>query len=133
MKRLFWVVLGMVLISCNKENERILTFSFGAETSFIQEADYSSEDRTLEIEVEVISDSRCPLNAQCVWQGEAEVKVEIENGITSEVILSTYDNHVDTVRNTRLELISVDPYPEQDKNIPLSSKIVTLVIEVVKS
>jgi hypothetical protein len=41
---------------------------------------------------EVVSDSRCPINALCVWAGDAEVRLGVRsgNGSWSEINLHTY-------------------------------------------
>lgn len=38
--------------------------------------------------LEIISDSRCPSDVTCIWEGEAKVKVAVEiNGNTEEKVL----------------------------------------------
>src|SRR5215510_4293224 len=42
----------------------------------------------------VISDSRCPVNATCIWQGTAVAKFSLtKNGETHPVVLSTVGMH----------------------------------------
>ncbi|MFH1381984.1 MAG: hypothetical protein ABIH70_03735 [Chloroflexota bacterium] len=82
-----------------------------------QAADIAGENLNIKF-VEVITDSRCPSGATCVWAGEASCLVEItktgdasspyklvltEPGLTQEPLRQTFDGH---------ELsFSIEPYP----------------------
>lgn len=65
----------------------------------------------------VLQDSRCPLNANCIWQGMAVVKfsVILNNGSHS-VILSTNKNALGyaadtTIQNYKISFLNLIPYP----------------------
>ncbi|MEM7483282.1 MAG: hypothetical protein AAF481_19125 [Acidobacteriota bacterium] len=68
--------------------------------------------------VEVVGDSRCPKGVQCVWAGEATVRLEIEHdGETSRHEVSSLKERAD-VNGRTCHLRQVDPYPESSERIP---------------
>ena len=70
----------------------------------------------------VIQDSRCPVNATCVWQGVAVARFRISSeNTTNTIVLATtkfgeYDTNT-TVSGFRIEFIDLSPYPELGKPI----------------
>ena len=88
---------------------------------------------------EVISDSRCPTNLQCFWEGVAGIKVWIcESGqaanfiklpIYGYVALEDTMNHVtvDTL-GYRLSLLQLDPYPYEHEERDYSEYEATIFI-----
>ena len=95
----------------------------------------------------VASDSRCPVNAQCIWQGEATIVLIPYDGKSSaevdtiypEVSLSTQTTDAFTYlapekdRNTFgyvVSLNSLSPTPEVGKEIQESDYVATLTISL---
>ena len=88
---------------------------------------------------EVISDSRCPTNLRCFWEGVAEIKVWIcEPGQSAKFIKLpiygdvTYD---DTIRHVvidtlgyQLSLLQLDPYPDEFEERDYSEYEATIFI-----
>lgn len=78
----------------------------------------------LAIEFEdVLTDSRCPLQAECVWAGEVEVQLGLSHesfdSATVKMKLTGYVTRKDTLQHAvldtlgyRFTLMEVDPYPE---------------------
>ncbi len=70
---------------------------------------------------EVLSDSRCPKNVQCVWAGEAKVLIEIyKNGIIDNIkeiiidakgILNDTSNLIYVSNTTKVYATGLYPYP----------------------
>jgi hypothetical protein len=58
--------------------------------------------------LEVLEDSRCPMNVQCVWAGRVRVKVRIDLGSGSQVRVLTQGKPVPVADGT-LELVEVRP------------------------
>jgi hypothetical protein len=58
----------------------------------------------------VIDDSRCPMNARCIWEGNAKVAVEMM-GVTVELNTSTRFATKQTVAGVTVELIRLEPSP----------------------
>jgi hypothetical protein len=59
---------------------------------------------------EVIDDSRCPMNARCIWEGNAKVAVEVLDR-TVELNTSTRFATKQTVAGVTVELIRLEPSP----------------------
>lgn len=58
--------------------------------------------------LEVISDSRCPVDVQCIWAGEVSLKVRLEKGtVSKEVILKLQIPF--TFEENKISLIGVTP------------------------
>lgn len=88
---------------------------------------------------EVISDSRCPANLQCFWEGVAEIKVWIcEPGQSAKFIklpIYGYVTYEDTIRHVvidtlgyQLSLLQLDPYPDEFEERDYSEYEATIFI-----
>ena len=118
----------ILFISC--ENETVPdSFGFGLENDFKINGEYHSVDNSLKFKITEISDSRCPSDVVCIWAGKVDVKIVVESPVTGTIVLSTYDNPVDTVGNFSFKIIDVLPYPISTKTIQLEDYNVTLKIE----
>lgn len=72
-------------------------------------------DKTLVEFLDVLEDSRCPLNVTCVWAGNGKVQIRIDD---REINLNTYLEPRDTtISNHSIKLISLKPYPEHPQKI----------------
>ena len=120
------VLLG--LSSCeNEENYRF--FDIGVENSFRFDREYQSSDDLMNFSVININDSRCPTDVVCVWEGKADVTIEVEGPLAGTIVLNTYDNLIDTIGNYSFELKEVLPHPISTETIELKDYRVTLKIE----
>lgn len=115
------------MVSCNDE-EMPESFDMGVEKSFRTDIEYQSSDNQLKFSILNIDDSRCPSDVTCVWEGKADVTVEVKSPQTGTLILSTYNNQIDTVGNYSFELKDVSPYPVSTETINLEDYNVTLKI-----
>lgn len=61
--------------------------------------------------VRVIEDSRCPMDAMCVWQGTARVEIKIEDGMGQSVMPIELSGEPVTSEIANIWLESVEPYP----------------------
>ncbi|MEE4450877.1 hypothetical protein [Novosphingobium resinovorum] len=57
--------------------------------------------------LQVLEDSRCPMNARCVWAGQVRLRVRIESGRGGELELTS--GKPATVADGTLELVEVQP------------------------
>lgn len=55
--------------------------------------------------VAVVEDSRCPMNARCVWAGRIIVRVALGGGVTRDLTLGETSPH----GGGRLALVSAEP------------------------
>jgi len=129
---LFLALIAISFISCEKETVPD-SFSFGLENDFKINGEYHSVDNSLKFKITEINDSRCPSDVVCIWAGKTDVKIEVESPVTGTIVLSTYDNPVDTVGNFSFKIIDVLPYPISTKAIQLEDYNVTLKIVVLSN
>ena len=82
-----------------------------------------------------VMDSRCPINANCVWEGNAEVSMRIEkDNETMDFSLNTAGNINNdlnyptstTIFDLFIELLDVQPYPEIDVTYTLEDYVISL-------
>lgn len=126
-RKLFFIAFfGLVLSSCNYENEQD-KLSTGFEEKFRPDTEYFL-DNSLKFKITEINDSRCPTDVVCIWAGKADVKIKVESPVSETFVLSTLDNKIDTVGNFSFELIEVSPYPVSTKTIKTEEYNVTLKI-----
>ena len=83
----------------------------------------------------VIEDSRCPIDAVCIWQGRgvARFKVNTQNTvhtITLATIKFTPFNKDTTLAGFKIELIGLSPYPDLKK--PLRYKDYVAEVKITK-
>jgi hypothetical protein len=64
----------------------------------------------------------------CVWEGKADVKIDVTSPVRGSITLSTYNHLTDTIGNYSFELKDVSPYPISTKTIKLEDYNVTLKI-----
>jgi hypothetical protein len=78
----------------------------------------------------VTQDSRCAVDVQCVWAGDAAVALTLASGTPREerdvTLHTTLDPKAVTVGPNQLTLVSVTPQPRSSFRIPAQSYRVTL-------
>ena len=75
----------------------------------------------------VTEDSRCPMDAICVWAGRVVVDVTAGRGEARHLALSPGD--AADVDGLRLRLVRVEPYPSAAEPIPASAYRATFVVD----
>ena len=83
--------------------------------------------------VDVPQESRCPIGAQCVWEGDATVVLAVSQAGTSDtthIELHTSKRFATSgaFKDLSIRLEKVDPYPHVGVKIPLADYMATLVI-----
>jgi len=107
----------MFTISCKNDDETILKKSEEFEIDFGQAATFEDGNFIIKF-AELIEDSRCPLDAICMWEGRAKVRIEInESDNLTNIILGT-ENSVDLdsllkviYNDFEIELLHINPHP----------------------
>ena len=111
---LFIPALIFLTLSCEKENAISMstcTIGFG------QSSSCDLED--LNIFFQRVEDSRCPIGATCVWQGEVLVDLLVNDELATMTLnVDSPELAFDTIGNFILELKAVLPLPELDVEIP---------------
>ena len=82
----------------------------------------------------VVSDSRCPEGATCVWAGNAKIRVVVEPLIGSApartFALNSYlEPQQVSYAGYTIHLVSLNPYPHIDKTIERDEYVATLKVE----
>ena len=87
----------------------------------------SLDNRGLSIEFkDLLEDSRCPEGVTCVWAGNAQVALLLND---SQATLNTYlEPQEMTISGYRIELISVSPYPVYEQDIAKEDYVAKLVV-----
>jgi hypothetical protein len=80
----------------------------------------------------VTADSRCPKGEQCVWAGDATVRVWVQFGAgpreMRELHLAPGKPQATRVQNQELRLLRLDPYPFSGKVIAQADYRATLTL-----
>ena len=88
----------------------------------------------LQIKIANLTDSRCPSDVTCVWQGQANVLVDINKNSQNlgNFSLSLNDKSLAarSFDHYSIQLIKVDPYPISTKKIQLFDYDVTLKLSL---
>lgn len=77
----------------------------------------------------VIGDSRCPKGVQCVWAGDAIVRIWIQHGagMRESIELHTHQGKSGATRNARI--VRLDPYPTTNSAIDEKEYVLTLTFD----
>ena len=76
-----------------------------------------------------VHDSRCPLNVECIWAGEATVNFSLQtHGLKQSFKLSTFNNppyfrNDTTILGYKIKLLSVTPYPGSNSQDPYKAEL----------
>ena len=92
----------------------------------------SLEHDTIKVKfLNVTSDSRCPTDVTCVWEGEAKIVVNImkDGQDLGDFNLTSRTGQNDQVFDGHhIQITTIDPSPMSDKKIALSDYVVTFTI-----
>ena len=79
----------------------------------------------------VAEDSRCPEGVNCIWAGNAKVKLKLRKGRRRSSML-TLNTGVDpkqaAYRGYEVKLVKLDPYPKEKRRIRRRDYVATLVV-----
>jgi hypothetical protein len=77
----------------------------------------------------VAADSRCPLDAVCVWEGDAAIRVEVVvpgAAATAHELHTTLQPRAVEVGGYRVELLELQPYPRASERTPPGAYVARL-------
>jgi hypothetical protein len=135
----FVVLLGLALLSCQVDGQAAADVpEFNLNEPFTlsggQEALVRSDNLRLRF-TEVVEDSRCPTQVECVWTGQARIAISVqpEGADPTTVDFNTNPAPDQTVKTAQvghyiIELQSLDPYPQTPDSIAFEDYRATLVI-----
>jgi hypothetical protein len=80
----------------------------------------------------IATDSRCPIDVVCVWQGDAEARVPVTIGRRAWTALALHtgiEPHSAVFEGYTVTLVSVAPAPRSDQRISPDRYVATLRVE----
>ena len=133
------LLTGLFITGCEDKNCNCYCSSYDAVELMLNDTVelkyselYCNPEYEFRLSIDSISDSRCPIGAACIWEGNARVKLHVQQygKSPSTFWLNTHSSFLtDTVLNgLRYELIDVLPYPEVDKDYSLDDYTLQLLI-----
>jgi hypothetical protein len=88
----------------------------------------------LQIKIINLTDSRCPSDVTCVWQGQAKILVDINKGNQNlgnfSLILNDKNLKAQSFDHYSINLIEVNPYPISSNKTHLSDYDITLKLSL---
>jgi hypothetical protein len=116
------LVLGAWLPNAFSDNTDKTQYTLGSSTAI-------TTSQGLVIQLENVTDSRCPSDVACIWAGQVNVTLTIQSPTskgTISLVKSAGQNSTTPFDNYVLQLVDVKPYPKSGQSISLSDYIVTL-------
>lgn len=80
--------------------------------------------------VELVEDSRCPVDTNCVWAGNAKIKIRVSrNGRSQDLTLDTNgQNQAATAEGYSIKLIALTPTPRSNIRINRNGYVATFSV-----
>ena len=113
---LLFITLTAFVNSCSKSGNKFKEGTIELKLSDCENGNIAGDDLKLCFDA-VVSDSRCPANAVCIWQGAATASFSFtKNGKTHRFNLSTINMQPNYTKDTviaeyKIEFINLLPYP----------------------
>jgi len=110
------IAVTAIFLSCSKKGFELKEGSVEIKLKSCADGKVSANNYKLCFD-ELISDSRCPANAMCIWQGTAVAKFSLtKNKDTYSFVLSTLAmpgtyNKDTTMFGYKIEFVNLSPYP----------------------
>lgn len=141
LKASFWVpVISSVLIVtafiaiaiCTlKIDDKTISLGDSFSLAVGQSASIYGEDLGIKF-VDIVADSRCPLEVECIWQGEVACLVEITHSGTGHQKVLTHPGLTNELSKAQFGAyqftFSVEPYPKAGKEIKKSEYRLNLLV-----
>lgn len=126
-------IMALFLFTAMSCEETILerTFTIGRESTFRINHLYTSNEGQYTLQINEISDSRCPEGVQCVWQGEVTLKGEwIANSNKSDFVLHSVLKDLEKQpEGFTIRIVDAKPYPVSGNDSRPEDLFITLLIQ----
>jgi hypothetical protein len=134
-----FLLAGLLISGCEDSGCNCFCSSYDAEELTLNDTIdlryselYCNPEYEIRLSFDSIHDSRCPIGAVCIWEGNARVKLHVQQSGKSHSTfwLNTHISYLtDTLINgIRYELIDLLPYPEEGKDYSLEDYTLQLLI-----
>lgn len=129
------LILGLFLILLFVSNQ-ITEAQSGRqiELTVNQEKKIPKSELTIKF-VSVVEDSRCPVDADCVWAGNAKVRISIKKAKAAWQTFELNSNLPEKAvkfAGCKIELINLDPKPRTNIRINRNGYTATFAVELLK-
>lgn len=140
MKNLILLSLTIILISAGSCSKKEESAGFNLDESFLLAYNGTSHlenNPGIKIQFsELLEDSRCPTDVQCVWAGRVALKVIFsQNGnqqtgtlALGEIAGTSYSNET-TFGDYTVKLLTVKPAPKSDQSISLDDYQIEILVK----
>jgi hypothetical protein len=103
------------------------------ETNIPLNTTYADTDFTLKFNA-VLNDSRCPRNANCVWEGDADVQFKLNKNNIENVFSLHTNGHSDTIINDlKIKLLNLSPIPTHTEQGIIYESTLTAQVLITKT
>ncbi len=110
------VIIAMLLFSCSKQ-----VVSHDPAILYLNDCnEYENDSETVSLCFDnVVSDSRCPVDVVCFWQGTAVANFTFKkDNVSYPITLSTFKMPPQYIKDTivagyKIEFLNLSPYPRQ--------------------
>ena len=122
MTRYMLTVLSICLLSFCACRKTVVGPGKDGHVAIAQCKEFAVDNETVSVCLEqVLNDSRCPANANCIWAGSAVVRLKVQKGNRAEsVVLATFEyadyKRAKPVMGYLVEMLDLYPYPELGPN-----------------
>lgn len=137
MKNLFvGLIVFAVFISCDKDSIGDGSLKLDTETEFKSGNVLSNDLMTIYLD-SVISDSRCPMDVYCIWEGNAAVNFVVTIDATEHLITLNTSGGAnfpsDTILNEySIALTNLLPYPESTGTIAQDEYEASVIVKALE-
>jgi hypothetical protein len=138
MKNIFIAVvsaLGVFFVSCDKNVKTAGCIGLGDSTvvkvKYGEKKYLCDNDSSCLGFTKVISESRCPSDVECIWQGTAIIELSTCNEKGGSVTLEIYHPVDYTISgvNYKIELTGLDPYPSTSHPHDVNEYAATITVK----
>lgn len=132
----FLLLISVIAIKCEMYDQTVPNGSFGKlkeyEINDTVKIDYQDTIKIIPDDIiisfdTVLEDSRCPINAMCVWAGRVKIEFTITIDGHSTSLQKEVKEHF-TIGDYYFELVLVNPYPELDSEYTMEDYNIDMLI-----
>lgn len=131
----FILFLGLCfLASCSNEEDSATNIQLNELFQIKIDETLSFDDADIKITTDSISDSRCPVNSVCVWEGLVDVVLTTKiNNVDYPLVLTLHEGHPQKAEKElggyTFRLVTVSPHPTDTEVLAPEDYTISMVVE----